>query len=64
MVLLVAAAAAGGEIRGTVIVSAPDGGVEANPPQPIVVYLTGFRQPPLPDAAGGQPEGQDLHSRR
>ena len=48
--LLVAAAAAGGEIRGTVIVSAPDGGVEASPPQPIVVYLTGFRQPPLPDA--------------
>jgi len=50
VVLLVAAAAAGGEIRGTVVVSAPDGGVEATPPQPIVVYLTGFRQPPLPDA--------------
>jgi plastocyanin len=50
VVLLVAAAAAGGEIRGAVIVSAPDGGVEANPPQPIVVYLTGFRQPALTDA--------------
>jgi plastocyanin len=50
VVLLVAAAAAGGEIRGTVIVSAPDGGVEATPPQPIVIYLTGFKQPPLTDA--------------
>jgi len=47
-VLLLAAAAAGGEIRGTVKVLAPDGGVEATA-QPIVVYLTGFRQPPLAD---------------
>jgi hypothetical protein len=50
VVLLVAAAAAAGEIRGTVSVSAPDGGVQATPPQPVVVYLTGFRQPPLPDS--------------
>jgi len=50
VVLLLAAAAAGGEIRGRVIVSAPDGGVTATPPQPIVVYLTGFRQPPFPDS--------------
>ena len=51
VVLLVAAAAAGGEIRGTVVVSAADGGVEVTSPQPIVVYLTGFRQPPLPEAS-------------
>jgi len=51
VVLLVAAAAAGGEIRGTVLVSAPDGGVESSTTQPIVVYLTGFKQPPLPDAS-------------
>jgi hypothetical protein len=50
VVLLIAAAAAGGEIRGTVVVAAPDGGVQVPPPQPIVVYLTGFRQPPLPDS--------------
>jgi len=50
VVLLVAAAAAGGEIRGRVIVSAPDGGVDAPPPQPIVIYLTGFKQAPLSDA--------------
>jgi hypothetical protein len=50
VVLLVAAAAAAGEIRGTVTVSAPDGGVQAAPPQSVVVYLTGFRQPPLPDS--------------
>jgi len=48
-VLLLAAVAAGGEIRGTVQVLAPDGGVETSPTQPIVVYLTGFRQPPLGD---------------
>ena len=46
--VLLAAAAAGGEIRGTVKVLAPDGGVEITA-QPIVVYLTGFRQPPLTD---------------
>ncbi len=50
VVLLLAAVAAGGEIRGTVTVQAPDGGVEATASQPIVVYLTGFRQPPLADA--------------
>jgi plastocyanin len=50
VVLLVTAAAAGGEIRGTVVVSAPDGGVETPLPQPIVVYLTGFKQPTLPDS--------------
>jgi len=49
VVLLLAATAAGGEIRGTVTLSAPDGGVEANLAQPVVVYLTGFRQPPLGD---------------
>jgi len=48
-VLLLAAAAAGGEIRGTVQLLAPDGGVELSGAQPIVVYLTGFRQPPLAD---------------
>jgi plastocyanin len=48
-VLLLAAAAAGGEIRGTVRILGPDGGVEAASAQPIVVYLTGFRQPPLAD---------------
>jgi len=48
-VLLLAATAAGGEIRGMVTLSAPDGGVEANLAQPVVVYLTGFRQPPLGD---------------
>ena len=47
--LLLAAAAAGGEIRGTVQLLAPDGGVELSGAQPIVVYLTGFRQPPLAD---------------
>jgi plastocyanin len=47
--LLVAATAAGGEIRGTVQIQSPDGGVEATPAQPIVIYLTGFRQPPLTD---------------
>ena len=51
MVLLVAAASAGGEIRGTVTVTAADGGTEVTPPQPIVVYLTGFKQP----AAGSEP---------
>lgn len=50
VVLLVAAAAAGGEIRGTVVVSAPDGGVDSSTTQRIVVYLTGFRQPPVPDS--------------
>lgn len=50
VVLLVAAAAAGGEIRGTVVVAAPDGGVETPVPQPIVVYLTGFKQPALTDS--------------
>jgi hypothetical protein len=50
VVLLVTAAAAGGEIRGRVIVAAADGGVEAAVPQPIVVYLTGFKQPPFPDS--------------
>ena len=50
VVLLLAAAAAGGEVRGTVIVTAPDGGVETPASQPIVVYLTGFKQPPLPDS--------------
>jgi len=48
-VLLLAAAAAGGEIRGSVQIAAPDGGVEPVSAQPIVVYLTGFRQPPLAD---------------
>ncbi|HET9156040.1 MAG TPA: hypothetical protein VFN91_05195 [Myxococcaceae bacterium] len=50
VVLLVAAAAAGGEIRGTVLVAAPDGGVDTPSTQPMVVYLTGFRQPALPDS--------------
>ena len=50
VVLLVAAAAAAGEIRGTIAVSASDGGVQATSPQPVVVYLTGFKQPPLPDS--------------
>ena len=45
-----AATAGGGEVRGTVQFRAADGGVDATPPQPIVVYLTGFRQPPLADA--------------
>ena len=49
-VLLLAAAAAGGEIRGRVTVLAPDGGVESPLPEPIVVYLTGFRQPPFGDS--------------
>jgi len=48
-VLLLAATAAGGEIRGSVQIVAPDGGVEPVSAQPIVVYLTGFRQPPLAD---------------
>jgi plastocyanin len=51
LVLLLAAASAGGEIRGTVTVTAADGGTEVTPPQPIVVYLTGFKQPPV----GGEP---------
>ena len=50
VVLLLAAAAAGGEIRGTVRIRAADGGVEPTADLPIVVYLTGFRQPPLPDS--------------
>ena len=50
VVLLIAAAAAGGEVRGTVVVAATDGGVEAPVPQPIVVYLTGFKQPALSDS--------------
>ena len=50
VVLLLGAIAAAGEIRGTVIVGAPDGGVEATVPEQIVVYLTGFRQPPLADS--------------
>ncbi len=49
VVLLLAAAAAGGEIRGTVQIRAADGGVEPTGDLPVVVYLTGFRQPPLPD---------------
>jgi len=49
VVLLLAAAAAGGEIRGKVQIRAADGGVDAVGAQPVVVYLTGFRQPPLPD---------------
>ena len=49
VVLLLAAAAAGGEIRGTVQIRAADGGVEPTADMPIVVYLTGFRQPPPPD---------------
>jgi plastocyanin len=51
VVLLLAAMAAGGEIRGTVTVTAADGGIESTPPQPIVVYLTGFKQP----AASAEP---------
>jgi plastocyanin len=50
VVLLLAAAAAGGEVRGTVVVAAIDGGVETPAPQPVVVYLTGFKQPALPDS--------------
>ena len=49
VLLFLAAEAAGGEIRGTVTLSAPDGGVETSLAQPIVIYLTGFRQPPLGD---------------
>lgn len=51
VVLLLAAMAAGGEIRGTVTVTTADGGTESTPPQPIVVYLTGFKQP----AASAEP---------
>lgn len=48
--LLLAATAAGGEIRGSVRLATADGGVEAPAAQPIVIYLTGFRQPPLADS--------------
>lgn len=50
MVLLLAAAAGGGEIRGMAQIRAADGGVDTTLAQPIVVYLTGFRQPPVSDA--------------
>lgn len=50
MALLLAASAGGGEVRGTVQIRAADGGVDTTLTQPIVVYLTGFRQPPLADA--------------
>jgi hypothetical protein len=50
LALLLAATAVGGDVRGTVQVRAADGGVDTTLNQPIVVYLTGFRQPPPPDA--------------
>ena len=48
-VLLAASAALGGEIQGRVVIRSPDGGTEPLL-QPVVVYLTGFKQPALPDS--------------
>jgi len=48
-VVLAASTAVAGDIQGRVVVRAPDGGTEALT-QPVVVYLTGFKQPPPPDS--------------
>jgi len=48
-VLLATSAALGGEITGRVVIRTPDGGIEPLV-QSVVVYLTGFKQPPPPES--------------
>jgi hypothetical protein len=48
-VLLAASTAAAEDIRGRVVLRSPDGGIERLT-QPVVVYLTGFKQPPPPES--------------